>query len=84
MIRKILIFLFFFNFWLIDAQNKEKKSEIKLKKHISSSIKTDPLRPAKSAFYSAVLTRFRSSIQSKILENPYSLWSNRNSTIFLF
>lgn len=70
MIRKILIFLFFLNFLLINAQNKEKKSEIKVKKHLLSDIKTDPLRPAKSAFYSAVLPGLGQAYNRKYWKIP--------------
>ena len=70
MIRKILIFLFFLNFLLINAQNKEKKSEIKVKKHQISDIKTDPLRPAKSAFYSAVLPGLGQAYNKKYWKIP--------------
>ena len=70
MIRKILIFLFFLNFLLINAQNKEKKSEIKVKKHLLGDIKTDPLRPAKSAFYSAVLPGLGQAYNRKYWKIP--------------
>ena len=70
MIRKILIFLFFFNFLLINAQNKEKKSEIKVKKYLLSDIKTNPLRPAKSAFYSAVLPGLGQAYNRKYWKIP--------------
>ena len=70
MIRKILIFLFFLNFLFINAQNKEKKSEIKVKKYLLSDIKTDPLRPAKSAFYSAVLPGLGQAYNRKYWKIP--------------
>jgi len=70
MIRKIIIFSLLSNFLFVDAQNNEKKSEIKVKKLITSNIKTDPLRPAKSAFYSAVLPGLGQAYNRKYWKIP--------------
>ena len=70
MIRKLLLFLFFLNFLKINAQKTENYSEIKIEKQVLENIKTDPLRPARSAFYSAVLPGLGQAYNRKYWKIP--------------
>ncbi len=70
MIRKLLLFLFFLNFLKINAQETENYSEIKIEKQVLENIKTDPLRPARSAFYSAVLPGLGQAYNRKYWKIP--------------
>ena len=70
MIRKLLLFLFFLNFLKINAQETENYSEIKIEKQVLENIKTDPLRPARSAFYSAVLPGLGQAYNKKYWKIP--------------
>tara|TARA_B100001109_G_C18771077_1_gene430735 strand:- start:124 stop:702 length:579 start_codon:yes stop_codon:yes gene_type:complete len=69
-IRKLLLFLFFLNFLKINAQETENYSEIKIEKQVLENIKTDPLRPARSAFYSAVLPGLGQAYNRKYWKIP--------------
>jgi len=69
-IRKLLLFLFFLNFLKINAQKTENYSEIKIEKQVLENIKTDPLRPARSAFYSAVLPGLGQAYNRKYWKIP--------------
>lgn len=70
MIRKLLLFLFFLNFLKINAQKIDNYSDIKIEKQVIENIKTDPLRPAKSAFYSAVLPGLGQAYNRKYWKIP--------------
>lgn len=70
MIRKLLLFLFFLNFLKINAQKTDNYSDIKIEKQVIENIKTDPLRPAKSAFYSAVLPGLGQAYNRKYWKIP--------------
>ena len=70
MIRKLLLFLFFLNFLKINAQKTDNYSDIKIEKEVIENIKTDPLRPAKSAFYSAVLPGLGQAYNRKYWKIP--------------
>tara|TARA_B100001059_G_C17836211_1_gene588329 strand:+ start:2157 stop:2735 length:579 start_codon:yes stop_codon:yes gene_type:complete len=69
-IRKLLLFLFFLNFLKINAQKIDNYSDIKIEKQVIENIKTDPLRPAKSAFYSAVLPGLGQAYNRKYWKIP--------------
>ena len=70
MIRKLLLFLFFLNFLKINAQKTDNYSDIKIEKQVLENIKTDPLRPARSAFYSAVLPGLGQAYNRKYWKIP--------------
>ena len=70
MIRKLLLFLFFLNFLKINAQKTDNYSDIKIEKQALENIKTDPLRPARSAFYSAVLPGLGQAYNKKYWKIP--------------
>ena len=70
MIQKLLLFIFFLNFLKINAQKTENYSEIKIEKQVLENIKTDPLRPARSAFYSAVLPGLGQAYNRKYWKIP--------------
>ena len=70
MIQKLLLFIFFLNFLKINAQKTDNYSDIKIEKQVLENIKTDPLRPARSAFYSAVLPGLGQAYNRKYWKIP--------------
>ena len=70
MIQKLLLFIFFLNFLKINAQKTDNYSDIKIEKQVLENIKTDPLRPARSAFYSAVLPGLGQAYNKKYWKIP--------------
>jgi len=69
-IQKLLLFIFFLNFLKINAQKTDNYSDIKIEKQVLENIKTDPLRPARSAFYSAVLPGLGQAYNRKYWKIP--------------
>ena len=70
MIQKFLFFLLIINILTANAQDSITANEIKIKKQFINNIKTDPLRPAKSAFYSAVLPGLGQAYNKKYWKIP--------------
>ena len=70
MIQKFLFFLLIINILTANAQDSITANEIKIKKQLINNIKTDPLRPAKSAFYSAVLPGLGQAYNKKYWKIP--------------
>ena len=58
------------NILTANAQDSITANEIKIKKQFINNIKTDPLRPAKSAFYSAVLPGLGQAYNKKYWKIP--------------
>ena len=70
MIQKFLFSLLVINILTANAQDSITANEIKIKKQFINNIKTDPLRPAKSAFYSAVLPGLGQAYNKKYWKIP--------------
>jgi len=69
-IQKFLFSLLVINILTANAQDSITANEIKIKKQFINNIKTDPLRPAKSAFYSAVLPGLGQAYNKKYWKIP--------------